>query len=159
MDHSAKCWRAIYGAPNRLMRDQELILRFLALFHDKQNYKQPMKGFLNNFMAKHQNLNSSQEASMTGLFSSVIKFAYQTIGDRAFKSPRVLNAAIFDSVMVGLAKRLEVGAITDQNSIAQRYEALVSNSEFRNVAGKATANEENVELRMKLSIQAFADVR
>ncbi|MEJ7608997.1 MAG: DUF262 domain-containing protein, partial [Bryobacteraceae bacterium] len=49
-------WRAISGPINKLMRDQELILRFLALFFDTANYSRPMKGFLNTFMGHHKDL-------------------------------------------------------------------------------------------------------
>jgi len=40
-------WRAIYGPLSKTMRDQELILRFFALLHYRQDYARPMKDFLN----------------------------------------------------------------------------------------------------------------
>lgn len=154
-----KAWRTIYGAPNRLMRDQELILRFLALYYEGESYRQPMKGFLNNFMAKYQNLNVTKETEMSNVFSSVIKLIFQSIGSKAFKVPRVLNAAIFDSVMVGLATRIKRGAISNPGDITSKYESLISSTDFRSVAEKATANEENVELRIRLAVQAFDQVK
>src|SRR5215469_12400472 len=36
--NSLDAWRTIYGPVNKLMRDQELILRFLALSFDADNY-------------------------------------------------------------------------------------------------------------------------
>ncbi len=47
-------WRSIYGAKNNRLKDQELILRFLALFFDKDKYQRPMGDFLNAFSRKHR---------------------------------------------------------------------------------------------------------
>src|SRR5204862_4091150 len=45
-------WRKIVGTPteDKRMRDVELILRFLALFYNVENYNKPMKMFLHKFM-------------------------------------------------------------------------------------------------------------
>jgi len=37
-----------------------LILRFIALLHDGAAYKKPMKGFLNDFMAKERDASDSR---------------------------------------------------------------------------------------------------
>jgi hypothetical protein len=44
-------WREIFGEqPSARMKDQELILRFFALLHNRKAYKRPMKSFLTDFM-------------------------------------------------------------------------------------------------------------
>lgn len=43
-------WREVFGGPSPRLKDQELILRFLAFGHDAAHYKRPMKEFLNEFM-------------------------------------------------------------------------------------------------------------
>ena len=35
------------------MRDQELVLRFLAFYYDAENYKSPLVNFLNAFMGRY----------------------------------------------------------------------------------------------------------
>ena len=151
-------WRAIYGDLNRLMRDQELILRFLALYYDREIYKRPMKGFLNSFMAKHKDLDSAAEAEMERVFSRAIRLIHGSVGRRAFKAPRVLNAAIFDSVMIGLATRAAAGPILALGEIGLRYMGLIQDPEFRSVAEKATADEDSVGQRIRLAVQAFTDL-
>lgn len=49
-------WRSIYGAIDKSMRDEELILRFIVLYFKSNDYKKPMKEFLNIFMAKNRHL-------------------------------------------------------------------------------------------------------
>ena len=50
-------WRAVYGTarPDKRKKDEQLILRYMALFHDAQSYKKPMTKFLNEFMQKNKN--------------------------------------------------------------------------------------------------------
>jgi hypothetical protein len=152
-------WRAIYGPPNRLMRDQELILRFLALYYQGQSYSRPMKGFLNDFMSQNRHLEEASAAEMGGKFSSTIDFVYSAIGKRAFKFSRVLNAALFDSIMVGLARRLAKGEIRNTTEVVKKYDDLIQSSEFREVAERSTADEENVSTRIALATQAFDQVQ
>ena len=40
--------------PQKRMKDEELILRFIALFYDFENYEKPMNTFLSNFMGKKE---------------------------------------------------------------------------------------------------------
>jgi hypothetical protein len=50
--------------PHKRMKDVELVLRFLAFQHQSyQNYKSPMKRFLNNEMAKYRNLKRRRKKS------------------------------------------------------------------------------------------------
>lgn len=151
-------WRAIYGPVNKLMRDQELILRFLSLFFDAKEYSRPMKGFLNNFMGKHRNLNRISGDEMVSAFVPTIQTVYDSVGDRAFRLARALNAAVFDAVMVGLARRLSSGRIEDFGALRNRYSDLLANSAFGAVAAKATADEESVSKRLKLASNAFANI-
>ena len=57
-------WRSVYGPPSPRMKDQELILRFLALFVDEHRYgsenERTMKDFLTSFMARHREPSEQQ---------------------------------------------------------------------------------------------------
>ena len=149
-------WRAIYGPINRLMRDQELILRFFAFYFAGDRYSRPMKGFLNDFMSENRNLGVAFARDAAGMFEYTIDFVYQTIGKRAFKFSRVLNAALFDSIMVGVARRLRNGVIHDRTAFIEHYERLIRDDSFRVVTERATADEENVYVRIQLATQAFS---
>ena len=49
-DHSS--WRKVYGPPSKRLKDQELILRFFALYFFLDTYERPIKEFLNRYMAQ-----------------------------------------------------------------------------------------------------------
>jgi len=154
----ARPWRAIYGPANKLMRDQELILRFLALHFNASEYSRPMKAFLNSFMGKNRTLQEIPRDRIVSAFLPTIEVVHDTIGNRAFRLARVLNAAVFDAVMVGIARRLKLGSISDTDALKNRYSELLKNRDFLAVAERATADEESVARRLRLATSAFVDV-
>lgn len=152
-------WRSIFGRVNKRMRDQELILRFLALFYFADAYSSPMKGFLNKYMAANKDLELQGEEEIRGAFESTISVLHASLGDSAFKPKQYLNAAVFDAVMVGVARRLDHSPIHDHEDVRRRYELLLDNEDFQNAYQKSTAQESSVANRLRLSTEAFAGVQ
>jgi Protein of unknown function DUF262 len=157
-----QAWRSIYGLPDKGLKDQELILRFLALNFDLANYKSPMKGFLNSFMKKHSQISPEEAQKFKNAFISTVAVIQKSIGNSVFKrNKNALNVAVFDAVMLGVSRRLERGNITDLQTLARSYQALLENELF----GKATetksaiSNEKNVFKRIELAIDAFKNVK
>lgn len=151
-------WRSLYGPVNSRMRDQELILRFLALYFEGHTYRRPMKGFLNLYMSKNRHLTRQPGNRLRRIFTLTVETVHRHLGRKAFKPRRVLNAAVFDAVMVGLARRLEQGDIQDIHALQQQYRALLSNKDFLAAVETGTAGEENVKTRLELATQAFAGI-
>jgi hypothetical protein len=151
-------WREIYGPEDARMRDQELILRFLALFNEGDNYQKPLVTFLNSYMGKNKNLSEQDATTMTKSFTTAVDLLLQSVGKRAFRPVRALNAAVFDSVMVGTAKRLENGPVTDPYAFRNAYDALLSDQNFLDACGRGTASGERVRTRLELATAAFTHV-
>ena len=152
-------WRAIFGKPHKRMRDQELILRFLALNFTSDAYDPPMKAFLNTFMGKHRNLSSKACSRYEEAFAGTIDLVHRSIGPKAFRPVRVLNAAVFDAVMVGFARRLKRGPIEDIDKLRQAYNNLLHDDDFESGTYTSTTTAANVRNRLKLAIEAFKDVQ
>lgn len=152
-------WRKVFGSPNRRRRDQELILRFLSLYFYGNNYSRPMKEFLNVYMGKNRHLQVNSANQIREAFTNTIEVVGEALGPKAFKPVRALNAAIFDSVMVGIARRLEQGPIHDKEGLRRSYQALLEDDKFATATGRATADEESVSRRIALATDAFSRVR
>jgi hypothetical protein len=151
-------WRGIFGPENKRMKDHELILRFFALLHASADYSRPMKKFLNDFMGAHRHLDVGLSGqALSHEFRSAIQVVLEAIGEKAFRPVSTLNAAVFDSVMVGIARRLEKGAIGDTAAIAQMYRNLLSNPDYAQSYKKSTADEALVKRRIDLAVSAFAN--
>lgn len=153
-------WRTIYGAIDKNMRDEELILRFIALYFKSDTYKKPMKEFLNVFMGKNKKLNLYTKEQIEQLFELTINLIYRCLGNKAFKPKRGMNAAVFDAVMIGIARRREKGSIQDCELLQVQYRTLLDNENFKAVTvGTArTTEEENVKRRIKIATEAFASL-
>jgi Protein of unknown function DUF262 len=151
-------WREIYGPEDQRMRDQELILRFLALLYEGANYYPPMVTFLNSYMGKNRDLGDHDAGVMTGRFKGAIDLILESIGNRAFRPVRALNAAVFDAVMVGTAKRLENDPIKDIQAFREAYDRLLHSQDFLDACGRGTASRERVRTRLELATISFAQV-
>jgi len=154
-----KDWRAIYGPEDGRMRDQELVLRFLAFYYEADTYKSPLLNFLNGFMGRYKQLTGQRAAEMKKTFADAIQLIHNAIGDSAFRPVRALNAAVFDSVMVGVARRLSRGPIMDPVELRDKYDALLRDQRFLDACGRGTAGEERVKTRIGLATEAFAGLR
>ena len=151
-------WRNIFGKISSRMRDQELILRYFALFYKMEEYSPAMKEFLNDFMSDNQQLNEISKDELTRNFTETIKLVYSTLGRDAFKPRSVLNAAVFDSVMIGITHRIKKGPIISKYEIKEKYLQLIDSGEFIARIDASTADTEKVKERIGLAIKQFDDV-
>lgn len=154
----ATAWRSLYGPTSPRRRDIELILRFFALYFDDTNYQKPMARFLNVYMARNRWLKRQPEDVLGQVFSETTTVIEAALGSKAFKPKRALNAALFDSVMVGVARRLERGPITELEAVRGAFSGLLGNSEYVKAIEKATTDEENVRRRLALASEAFEGI-
>ena len=152
-------WRLLYGSKSKRLKDHELILRFLALYERRDAYHRPMKEFLNLYMESRSNVAETEAERLAEAFRTTADVILETIGERAFRLRTAVNAAVLDSVMVGVAVRLEQGDIDDAEAMREAYDSLLADDEFLLAVERATADEDSVRSRLALSIQAFAGVQ
>lgn len=152
-------WREIFGEKrNARLKDEELVLRALAMFDRKAKYSSPMRDFLNDF-AGDRDLPAAQIQKLASLFVETIMICNQAMGKAAFRPIRALNAAVYEAVMVGIAERLqEDDSELYINEVKERYDKLLQSSDFMKACERATATEESVKTRQKLAIDAFQGV-
>lgn len=151
-------WRTLYGKRSPRLKDLELILRFFSLYFYAGKYERPMKDFLNRNMASNRSLDKHGTDELTTLFERTVAAIHDAIGPRAFRLKNAINAAVLDSVMVGVASRLAQGPITSSEGLSTAYTELLANTEYLGATGRATADEESVKTRLRLAKEAFANV-
>jgi len=151
-------WRKIYGRPSPRLKDQELILRFFALLYDTSKYERPMSEFLNQFTATHRFIEPLFAKEWRKVFLDASTTISKALDGRAFRPERSLNAAVFDSVMVGTARRLEKGPIKKLQAFADAYDNLLKDATYLEVTSRSTADEKFVTDRLQRATSAFADV-
>jgi hypothetical protein len=70
-----------------------------------------------------------------------------------------VNAAVIDSVMTGVARRLSAGPVKKSEQLVEHYEALLKDQNYWNAVQTGTSQEANVETRQGLATRAFASVK
>ena len=156
--------------PDPRMKDQELILRFLALHcasidYDGDNektitYQKPMKSFLNEFMKQNRQINNIKKEQIIHIFNHSIETIYNSIGLRAFRPKKGLNAAVLDAVLVGISLRLDRGLINQLDQVRLEYDNLLKNQYFLSNSTETARTTETsiVKSRLKLAIDAFKNI-
>lgn len=153
-------WKVLFEKESKRMKEQELILRFFALYFDYESFKKILKTFLNSFMKKNKNLEIHSKETLTNLFEKTIKFIIDNLGNNAFKNASRVNAALFDSIMIGVAKRIEIKSIEDLDNelFKLKYQELIEDVTFISYTQSNTSNEASVKGRIELAIEKFSDI-
>lgn len=148
-------WRVIFGKrdPDKRMRDIELILRFLALHACSSIYTKPMKDFLSAYMKHHRNPPEAHLSDMRSLFTSTVATVRARLGPKPFHIFAGINAAVYDCVMVTVAKHLpRVG-----EDFRARYEVLKRDPTFLLAISAGTTDEDVVQGRLAIAERVLID--
>ncbi len=140
MANECKEWREVFGPKHKRAKDQELILRFLALKYDSENYTRPMKGFLNDFMAVHRKVSDQKSRGYQACFEDTIRRSYDALGKQAFRLSRSMNVAFYDALMVAISENPDASA----EAIKLASDQLSKDREFIQLTSESTSNDSSV---------------
>jgi len=154
----SESWRLIFGKPNTRMKEEELILRFFALYYEHPKYQKPLKTFLNSFMSRNRNFGIHDENKLNDVFIPTVEFIAKTLGKDAFRPDRALNAAVFDAVMIATASYI-VEKTDDLNAelYKKSYYQLLKDEEFKASVTRGTSDENSVSKRIELAIKYLSN--
>lgn len=152
-------WRNIYGKRSSRAKDQELITRVLAFLHRAEEYERPMAAFLTKFTKDMNEVPPKKLESFRKSFEDTSALCWKALDGNAFRPVRALNAAILESVMAELARRLrKPGAPPKASAVKKAYYILLSSDEYRSGWERSTADEDNVKTRIKSARKAFSNL-
>lgn len=156
--NEGSAWRALYGPPSPRLRDQELVLRVLALYVSAPTYRRPLKKYLNDFVGEHRGLDRFPVEQIRNLFVSASE-ALLAGPNRAALRPggTRINAAFTEAVYVGLMRRLERGPV-EPADVAQATTELETDPDLSAAITSGTAEEENVRTRLSVASSRFQQI-
>ena len=154
-----EAWRSIVGRPSPRLKDQEMILRFMAMYHVGGEYSSPMTEFLNKFAQSNRNPRVDWIRETSELFQHTVECFAQAKGRMAFRGlrGRVVNAAIFDSMSVGLARRTALETTPANDSIRSAHDSLIGRDDYLTAVTSGTSQERSVSTRLQIAEAVFAD--
>jgi uncharacterized protein with ParB-like and HNH nuclease domain len=141
-------WRELFGKKNNRLKDQEMILRFFAMYTLLSDYNKPLKEFLNKFNGRYKNPTDDEIERLSDVFKRTTDLILEKFGKNAFKPDRVFNAAAFEVLMIGISKRLDSNIEFD--SIVKNLGDLYKSQEFIDSITRATSDDKVVEQRHRL---------
>ncbi|UWP91552.1 DUF262 domain-containing protein [Aliiroseovarius crassostreae] len=126
-------WRALFGAKHGRMKDEEAILRALALYSNGDSYKSPMPGFLDNYMEDDRYLSEEAAKALKLRFELAVKLIRSSIGDDALKRGGTFVLTRFDALVVGLMAALRHEAVEETPEFEASFQQKLGD---RNVAAR-----------------------
>lgn len=152
-------WKALSGIKDdKRMRGSELILRFLALTYELQDYEKPLATFINKFAQRYRNTNRMDE--FESQFKKTVDGVNRLFGvnsfrllDKGGKPERNFNSAVFDAQMVGFALANPPGlelTVSQRRSFATSYVRLQADPEFNRAITASTSDPPLVQLRVQM---------
>lgn len=151
-------WRKLYGKKSNRLKDEELILRFLAMRFRRAKYIRPMVDFVNKFASTFRHASADKREEFEKAFTDAIDFVYGALDAQAFRLGTRINAAIFDSVMTGVSERITAKGIPSIEAFKRAYQELLEDADFVEACSTGTSNEGNVILRTLKAVTAFSQI-
>lgn len=148
-------WRKIFGPENDRMKDQELILRFMAMYERAAEYKKPMSEFLNIYSKQNQYKELVGWKPLVDLFVTTITQLSAAVPDRLFRPVRGFNVAAFEACTVGLARAISAGKSHAPKRLAELYEELFTHGEFKDFIFASTSDVQITASRLKIATEVF----
>lgn len=152
------------AAPRRRMADEEFLLRFFALQAELDTYRPPLKKFLNEYMAAHQNAGRPTLDQHRRLFRRTIDRVESAFGANAFKATdsdghateRTPNRALFDAQMLAFSwasSRADFAA--SRAKVIRQFSKLYDDEGFMDSISLATGDRSRTLARVRSSIRAL----
>jgi hypothetical protein len=143
-------------APEKRMRDVELVLRFAAFYHATYlNYKPPMRKFLNTDMERYQYISENDSRELRLAFKNAVIIIRSLLDKHAFKrfykgtdknpngywDPKQFNASLYEILMYSFAKEDKNKVYQCLDSIREALiDLMVNDREFIDSISLATGN-------------------
>lgn len=153
-------WRSLYGARSSRLRDQELVLRAIALFMNSDNYKRPLKKFLNDFVADNRYASDPSLDQIRFLFQAATDKIYESAGRESIRlRGSQVTAALAEVIIAALMDRLSTNLTNPSpEAIVDAIQRLKNDSDLTVAFTRSTADEEQLTKRLTAAREAFARV-
>ncbi|MCY3576118.1 MAG: DUF262 domain-containing protein [bacterium] len=157
--NKAEAWRDLYGKRSKRLRDQELVLRIIALYASSATYKRPLKSFLNSFVTKHRHLNELDFTLIRDRFTSTSHLIAEGPGANALRPQgRQVNAALTEAMFVGLMRRLDDADMPDVDALTDATAKMKDDENLLFAVSRSTADEDQVSKRLEISTSYLAGI-
>jgi Uncharacterized conserved protein len=152
-------WLEILGKnkPDKRMRDEELVLRFLAFhIHGLNSYRTPQKHWLNDAAKAGQRYSKAKIADLQVTWQAAIDTALTWFDPKecfrrsAAGKSRAINRALFDLTMHSATRVTPKKAVSLRKRFRQQYNRLLETEEFTDLISRAVDHTKRTKRRFQL---------
>lgn len=156
--NSVPSWRKAFGKVHTRLKDQELILRFFALYENANIYERPLSEFLSKYAGRNRNLSEEHLQTLSDLFKKSVEVFIKSLPGKPFRLTKTLNVAMFDSCMVGMARRIasNLAKEPDTKAVEEAYKLLFRDDDYIEAVSRSTADDAFVKRRIEKATAVFA---
>ena len=148
-------WRELFGERHSRLKDMELILRFIALRANYENYRSPMSEFLDSFMEKNRELSVENLKQIEKAFKKSVTLLKKTLGASGLRSGNTLTVARFDAVMSGFDAYLESCPEPSNVKVADLLETMEQKDDYKWSVEKFVNDTKRVKKRIECARTVF----
>ncbi|MFP5300327.1 DUF262 domain-containing protein [Cobetia sp. SIMBA_158] len=144
---------------DKRMKRSELVLRYLAMSNDLENYSKPLSGFLNKFAEKYQHADDELLEKFESDFNRSVQVMHLLYGDLSFrifdsslKPQSTINTALLDAQMVAVhnyGNDLQSFSEKERNKLLIATAKLFNEIEFSKTIGSGTSSKTSVVARIQ----------
>lgn len=155
-------WIKFIATKNNRKTHEELILRFISLYYDMENYKAPMKHFLNVYMGKNRHFKHTPKIDIMNIFDRTFEICNQYLGKEhiCLKGSNRINTQLLDSILVGIAKNIDNPDFSEDDFLTNKINGLkdlIDNEkyEYKTYWESRMSSDDYVKGRCKITIELF----
>ena len=143
-------WRNLYGKIDNRMTDQELILRFFAIYYDSDSFQGTLAEFLNHFMYKNRMFEFIPKKDMVKLFSETLTYISTSVGKDAFVLNKRFSSSLYDAIMFCGSKSC---SSVPKDTFRRFHNEIVNDENFLSLTRSATTSRKNIFGRIEYALQ------
>lgn len=138
--------------------NEELILRFIALYFGDEDWKKTsnMSLFMTQFMKEaieEESFNYEEGRDTLDCLMALIQ--YTNPGDYKFSNNQ-FSTSLFDAIAIGLVRYKDI-YFASMNLIKKNIELLKSSEEFRKYTGSAASSKSRVKKRLEIAMEIMSN--
>lgn len=143
---------------NARMEAEELLLRFFCLVEEIQDYKPPLRQFLNTYLRRKRSANISQ--AQKALLDECCDVVGTILGSTPFRGPNSrnpVNKAFFDALMVTTAFADRTQMLENAEKVGPALMSMLEDDDFLTAIGRATADRRRMMYRIRFAEQKLLE--
>jgi len=157
--------------PRRRMVDDELILRWFAMYDDLPDYRPPLKRFLNEYMDRNRDQAEEWLSMREDIFRGTMKRINRILGPRAFRLidptgdplndehgkpfPRSVNRALYDAQSLSFSWVISDEEEENNKEVIKTIGEVLTHYDFQEAVRRATGNKDRLFLRVNMMVAAL----